>query len=206
MGLDLTLFMADWERLGAVPADMRSEALTDATLPPELDFDDVRFTLHGGWLWPPDRASAWCAEYDFATTTGAYSPHWHAGNAWDDMRHRVDPPVREAMDAFVGGLVWAEDPDDDLALIGDAELFPGTGTAGRSPVLIVCTPRAVAGKAEAWLTAEPLLEGLRDAFVVECLGWSGRPTSFEYFTALLREWGDVVREAARRGWGLVGLP
>ncbi|MEV6583268.1 hypothetical protein AB0M92_34495 [Streptomyces sp. NPDC051582] len=39
-------------------------------------------------------------------------------------------------------------------------------------------------------------------FAAECEGWAGRPDTFEDFTALLREWGDVTTEAARRGWGL----
>ncbi|MEU6183602.1 hypothetical protein [Streptomyces coeruleorubidus] len=29
---------------------------------------------------------------------------------------------------------------------------------------------------------------------------------FDGFSVLLREWGVVVTEAGRRGWGLVGLP
>ncbi|MFJ3830165.1 hypothetical protein ACIPWI_19650 [Streptomyces sp. NPDC090046] len=47
---------------------------------------------------------------------------------------------------------------------------------------------------------------MRGRFAAECEGWAGRPRSFEDFIALLREWGDVTTEAARPGWGLVGLP
>ncbi|GHI40410.1 hypothetical protein Sviol_48180 [Streptomyces violascens] len=50
------------------------------------------------------------------------------------------------------------------------------------------------------------LEELRSAFAAECEGWAGRPDTFEEFTTLLHEWGDVVTEAARRGRGPVGLP
>ncbi|MEV7912883.1 MULTISPECIES: hypothetical protein [Streptomyces] len=47
---------------------------------------------------------------------------------------------------------------------------------------------------------------MRAPFAAECEGWAGRPDTFEDFVALLREWGDVTTTAARRGWGLVGLP
>ncbi|MFC7648984.1 hypothetical protein ACFQX6_57560 [Streptosporangium lutulentum] len=30
--------------------------------------------------------------------------------------------------------------------------------------------------------------------------------NFEEFTDLLSDWGEVVGEAHRRGWGLIGLP
>jgi hypothetical protein len=50
------------------------------------------------------------------------------------------------------------------------------------------------------------LAELRSAFAAECEGWAGRLDTFEEFTTLLHEWGDVVTEAARRSWGLVGLP
>lgn len=64
----------------------------------------------------------------------------------------------------------------------------------------------MAGKARAWERGEPFLEELSGPFAAECEGWAGRPDTFEGFVALLREWGAVVAEAARRGWGLVGLP
>ncbi|MGW0792602.1 hypothetical protein ACWD04_31385 [Streptomyces sp. NPDC002911] len=50
------------------------------------------------------------------------------------------------------------------------------------------------------------LEELRQPFAAECKGWAGFPDTFEDFTALLHEWGDVTVEAAHRSWGLVGLP
>ncbi|MFI9310924.1 hypothetical protein [Streptomyces triculaminicus] len=144
--------------------------------------------------------------YEFFTTTGAYRPHAHAGDAWDDMRLLVDAPAREAMDALLGGLIWDEDPADDPALSGAGGFFPPATNRGRMPVLLVCPPEAVEGQARAWERVGPRLEVLREPFAAECAGWAGRPDTFEDFTALLREWGDVITEAARRGWGLVGLP
>ncbi|MGX8903932.1 hypothetical protein ACR820_01395 [Streptomyces netropsis] len=205
MGLDLTLFMADWGRLSAIPVENRVDALED-TWPPELVDEYLRCGRVGGWLWPPDGGSAWCAEYVFFATTGAYSPHARAGDAWADMRLLVDASVREAMDTFLVGLIWDADPADDPALTGGGGFFPPSTGRGLPYVLLVCPPEAVSGKARAWERVAPRLEELREPFAAECEGWAGRPDTFEGFTALLREWGDVVREATRRGWGLVGLP
>ncbi|MGW7089138.1 hypothetical protein ACWGH2_37415 [Streptomyces sp. NPDC054871] len=206
MGLDLTLFMADWKQLSAIPVENRVEALDDTTWPQELDDAYQRDGLAGGWLWPSGRGSAWCAEYDFFSTTGAYSPHARAGGAWADMRLLVEASVREAMDTFLVGLIWDADPADDPALTGGGGFFPPGTDRWRPCVLLVCPPEAVPGKARAWERVESHLEELREPFAAECEGWAGRPDTFEDFATLLREWGDVTTEAARRGWGLVGLP
>ncbi|MGW1658036.1 hypothetical protein [Streptomyces atratus] len=207
MGLDITLFMADWEKLSAIPVENRIRALDDTTWPPVHDGKyPQRYGLAGGWLWPPDRESAWCAEYDFSTTTGSYSPHARAGDAWDDIRPLVDASVREAIDAFLDGLIWDANPADDPALTGGGGFFPPATDRGLLRVLLVCPPEAVTGKAHAWKRAVSHLDVLREPFAAECEGWAGRPDTFEDFTALLREWGAVITTAARRSWGLVGLP
>ncbi|MFF9982498.1 hypothetical protein [Streptomyces erythrochromogenes] len=206
MGLGLTLCMADWRHLGNVPVEERVRALGDATLWAADDDEYQRGGTAGSWLWPPDRGDAWCAEYDFRSTSGAFGPHARAGDAWDDMRPLVDASVREAMDAFLTGLIRAEDPAADPALSGAGGFFPPPADRWHPSVLVVCPPEALPGKVNAWSGVESRLEELREAFAAECAGWAGRPDTFEDFTALLREWGDVTAEAARRGWGLVGLP
>lgn len=206
MGLDLTLFMADWKHLSAMPVEARTKALQDAVWSSELDGEDHRGTLGGGWTWLPDQESAWCAEYDFFTTTGAYRPHARAGDAWDDIRPLVDALVREAMDTFLADLIWDADPADDPALSGGGGFLPPATDRWHPRVLLVCPPEALPGKAHAWTRVESRLEELREPFAAECEGWAGRPDTFEDFTALLREWGAVTAEAALRGWGLVGLP
>ncbi|MGW6316448.1 hypothetical protein [Streptomyces sp. NPDC055099] len=206
MGLDLTLLMADWKYLSAIPVEKRVEALTDASLgPPEFEDEYGRGEWSGGWVWLPDRESAWCAEYDFFTTTGSFRPHARAGDAWDDMRSHADASVREAMDTLLSGLIWDADPADDPVPTGGGGFFPAATDRWRPRVLVVCPPEALPGKARAWTQVASRLEELRDPFAAECQGWAGRPDSFEDFTALLREWGDVTTEAAHRGWGLVGL-
>ncbi|MFD8143984.1 hypothetical protein [Streptomyces sp. NPDC059708] len=204
MGLDLTLFMADWERLRAFPVEDRIEALDEAMWPPD---DDGRLCGRGqGWQWPPGPEAAWCAVYEFFTTTGSYRPHWHAGDGWADMRPLADASLREAVDVFLGGLIWDAVPAEDPALTGAGGFFPPAADPRHPHLLLAGPPEAVRAKADAWLRAEPCLDLLRAPFAAECEGWAGRPESFEGFVALLREWGDVVTEAARRGWGLVGVP
>ncbi|THA73151.1 hypothetical protein [Streptomyces sp. A0592] len=198
MGLCLTLFIADWEHLGTVPVEDRIRALDEEYRKGE--------TADIGRARPPAHGAGWCAEYDFRSTTGAFGPHARAGDAWDDMRLLVDASVREPMDALLAGLVWDEDPADDPAPSGGGGFFPPAVDRWHPSVLVVCPPGALPGKVRAWARVESRLGELREAFEAECAGWAGRPDTFEDFTALLREWGDMTMEAARRGWGLVGLP
>ncbi|GAA0448317.1 hypothetical protein GCM10010361_10300 [Streptomyces olivaceiscleroticus] len=207
MGLDLTLVAADWERLRETPVEDRIEALEDAIWPPDLD--DTYYLTQGGdkgWIRPPGRDAEWCAEYRFFCTTGAYRWHSRAGDAWADLRPLADASLREAMDRFLNGLLRYEDPADDPTLTGAGGFFPAATDRRHRPTLLICPPDAAPARTRAWHQAAPRLEELREPFAAECAGWAGRPDTFEDFTALLREWGEVVTEATRRGWGLVGLP
>ncbi|MEV5582531.1 hypothetical protein AB0L39_28715 [Streptomyces parvus] len=204
MGMDLTLFMADWGWLGAVPVESRTGLLEDAAWPEESDVlsSPGRERAHG-WRSPPGPGAAWCAEYGFTTTTGAYAPHARAGDAWADTRLLIGPSVREPMDTFLDGLVWEADP---ASTGGRGFLSPVVAGRLHRNILLACPPEALPGKARAWERVELRLEELRAPFAAACEGWAGRPETFEDFVALLREWGDVTATAARRGWGLVGLP
>lgn len=207
MGLDLTVLMADWERLREFPVEDRIEALDDAIWPTGLDDDhDATYGAGDGWVRPPEQGPAWCAEYRFFSTTGSYKWHSRAGDAWDDMRPLADASLREVMDHFLDGLIWDEASDDDPTLTGGGGFFPPATDRWRRNLLLVCPPEVTLGKAHAWERAAPHLEKLRGPFAAECEGWAGRPDTFEEFIALIREWGDVVTEAARHGWGLIGLP
>jgi hypothetical protein len=61
---------------------------------------------------------------NFSTPTGGYSPHARAGDAWDDIRLLVDASVREAIDAFLDGLIWDANLADEPALTGGGGFFP----------------------------------------------------------------------------------
>ncbi|MEU9303422.1 hypothetical protein [Streptomyces sp. NPDC048269] len=210
MGLDITVVMADWEQLARIPAGGRLEALTDVVFP---DFccvpcEEADLAVEGGWVWP--RQSSWCAEYRFFGTTGSYSWHFHLANAWDDMRVSAAPGLRDALDCFLGGLVWGGPydaagvgRDDDPASVGG---FPDDAAPWRPRVLLIRAPDEVPALVRAWEVAAPRLEELRAPFDTEAGRWAARPDTFDGAVALLREWGEVVTQAGVRGWGLIGLP
>lgn len=100
------------------------------------------------------------------------------------MRLLVDASVRESMDTFLIGLIWDADPADDRAPAGGGGFFPPATDCWHPRVLLVCPPEAVPGKARAWARVKSHLEELREPFAAEC----------------------VTTQAARRGWGLGGLP
>ncbi|MEV7614205.1 hypothetical protein [Streptomyces sp. NPDC089799] len=202
MGLDITVLMADWDRLSRIPAAERLDALTDSAYP---DFCcdacwDADFAVPGGWVWPRDREQPWCAEYRFFGTTGTYKWHAELDGAWESMRPFTEPGLRGTLDTFLGGIV-GEDSGSGEDGAGDApESWPGR-------LLLYCPPERAGLLARSWERAGPRLEELRAPFESEATTrWGGRPKTFDAMAALLREWGEVVTGADRRGWGLVGLP
>ncbi|MFF0446998.1 hypothetical protein ACFYT4_11375 [Streptomyces sp. NPDC004609] len=210
MGLDITVVMADWERLARIPAAGRLEALTDAVYPSFccVPCEEAGLAVRGGWVWP--RQSSWCAEYRFFGTSGSYGWHVHLANAWGDMRAAAAPGLRDALDRFLGGLVGdgpgggaGTDPDDDPPPAGG---FPDDPAPWRPRVLLLRAPDEVPELVRAWELAAPRLAELREPFDAEALGWAGRPDTFDDAVALMREWGEVVTRAGARGWGLIGLP
>ncbi len=210
MGLDITVIMADWEHLARIPADERVEALYDAVYPPFCctACEDADYAAGDGWAWP--RRSAWCAEYRFFGTTGSYSWHFHLAEAWNDMRPLAAPGLRDALDCFLGGLVW-DGPDDAAGTDADdgrpaAGGFPDDPAPWRPRALLLRAPDEVPALVRAWERAAPRLEELREPFAAESAGWAARPATFDDAVALMHEWAEVARQAGARGWGLIGLP
>lgn len=91
MGLDLTLFMADWERLSAIPVENRVQALDDTTWSPELDDEYLRYGPAGGWLWGV-----------FPPSTGRGLPHPPLRTA--TSRRSVSPRGEEEMNDSLASL------------------------------------------------------------------------------------------------------
>ncbi|WP_208636957.1 hypothetical protein [Streptomyces swartbergensis] len=136
-----------------------------------------------GWVWPAASGVPWWVRYEFHGTIGSFKPHFWAGQAWEDVREHAGPEQRAHLDAFLQGLFW------------DA----GTGTeddTGSGLFALVCH----------WARAEPLLESLREPYGVRAACPGRWIADFDEFSVLLREWGVVVTQAGRRGWGLIGLP
>ncbi|MEH6375879.1 hypothetical protein V7793_16305 [Streptomyces sp. KLMMK] len=192
MGADITALVVEWAHLETIPVLEREHVLLEAADP---DVDDG--AVEDGWAWLPPAAEgfpSWCARYEFGGTLGSFKPHFWAGERWEAVREHAPADLRAALDTFLAGLIWdpgnGSDPDEDEA----------------GPWWAYCPPPNVPALAQAWSVAGPRIEELRVPFTVHAAApgkWVGR---FEEFTKLLHGWAEVVEEAHRRGWGLVGLP
>ncbi|GAP51116.1 hypothetical protein [Streptomyces azureus] len=202
MGLDITVLAVDWKRLERTPFEERYALLEDAALPgDELDWDAEP---ERGWVWPAASSVPWCGRYEFHSTTGSYKPHFWAGQAWEDVREHAGPEQRAHLDAFLQGLIWdnGTGTEDDTV----CGLFAADPDPWHRRLLLACPPATVSALAGHWARAEPLLESLREPYGVHAACPGRWIEDFDEFSVLLREWGVVVTEAGRRGWGLIGLP
>ncbi|MGW0706170.1 hypothetical protein ACWD4G_09430 [Streptomyces sp. NPDC002643] len=99
-------------------------------------------------------------------------------------------------------MIW-ERPDGEGRVFDD-ELSPPGAEPGTP--LVCCRPETVSALAGFWSRAAPPLDGLREAYAAHAARPGRWMADFDEFASLLRQWGEVVEEADRRGWGLVGLP
>ncbi|PHQ51984.1 hypothetical protein BLA24_10430 [Streptomyces cinnamoneus] len=197
MGADITALIVDWADLENIPVLEREGALIEAADP---DVDDGGTEEGWAWLPPaPEGFPAWCARYEFASTRGSFKPHFWAGERWETVREHVAADLRSALDTFLGGLFWNLPGSEDDLQEEDAEHWYGA-------MWVYCSPPDVLGLAQAWAEAGPRLEALRGPFDLHAAEPGTRVGRFEGFAMLLRGWAEVVDEAHRRGWGLVGLP
>ncbi|MEV6025830.1 hypothetical protein [Streptomyces sp. NPDC052036] len=108
------------------------------------------------------------------------------------------PELRDALDAFLVGLGIRWDPAEEHA--------PHDRGSWRSGLLLGRAPAEVSGLARLWARAEPLVDGLREPFDAHAArGPQKWMSDHAEFASLLRGRGEVVAEADRRRWGVVGL-
>ncbi|MFI1740208.1 hypothetical protein [Streptomyces sioyaensis] len=156
----------------------------------------------GEWKWPRGPDGAFFAVYEFRRTCGSFKAHFWAGQRWESLRGHADPLVRVGLDTMLLGLIWKG--DDGEAQHTEPGFFcsdPGFSYG----LLIARSPDSVRELATTWAGVRPRLSGLCRGFVEHAADpgrWIG---DFDEFTALLEDWGCVLTEAARRGWGIVGL-
>ncbi|MFF4958229.1 hypothetical protein [Streptomyces sp. NPDC001222] len=189
MGLGITVMAVDWTRLEAVPAGERLDRLygeSDAAV------------VDAGWFWPTSRGEPWWGVHEFRDTLGSYKPHFWAGEVWDDVREHAVPELRDALDGFLVGLGIRWDPEEEDA--------PHDSESWRSELLLCRTPAEASALARLWARAEPLVDEVREPFDAHAArGPEKWMSDHAEFASLLRGWGEVVVEADRRGWGVVGL-
>ncbi|WP_326603926.1 hypothetical protein [Streptomyces sp. NBC_01800] len=203
MGLDIDVMIADWSWLGEVPSRERLSRLRDAWYADETglwEYDTPE--VEGDWAWPREPNSSFFAVYEFRDTCGSFKAHFWAGHRWESVRDHADPLVRAGLDTLLLGLIW-NGPDGEAQhtdpgfFCDDPSVFYG--------LLLARSPDSVRELAATWEQVRPRLGELRGAFTehaAEPGAWVGR---FDEFADLLEDWGRVLTEADRRGWGVVGL-
>ncbi|MFI5681768.1 hypothetical protein [Streptomyces cellulosae] len=197
MGVGIEVLIVDWPRVEAAAPGDRERLLINAAFG-EAYSDDL---FEHGWSWSAQPGEDWYGRYAFRNTLGSYKPHFWAGHRWDHMRDHVEPTVREVLDRFNDVLFWHRLEDTTGA---GSELVeqPCTWDAD---LLLCCPPDHVPLIAGWWQQVAPRLEVLRGPFNQHAAEPSGWITTFESFADFLTDWAEVVTEAERRGWGIVGL-
>lgn len=203
MGLDVNVLIADWSWLGEAPPRARLSRLRDAWYADETGLRDRDApAVEGDWQWPRAPRSASFALYEFRGALGPFKAHFWAGERWESVRDQVAPETRTGLDALLLGLI-RRGPN------GEAEhVDPGffhDDPAVTYGVLLARSPDSEREPAATSERVHPRLRGLRGAFDDHSAvtgGWAG---TFDEFARLLDDWDRVLSEAARRGWGVVGL-
>ncbi|MEV7416047.1 hypothetical protein [Streptomyces sp. NPDC089919] len=205
MGVDITVLVVDWGRLAEVPAEERLRVVQEAAYGD--DDADAEGDVLAGWVWPAVAERSWLGRYEFQGTLGSYKPHFWAAEAWEKVRSAAGDEVRAALDEFLEGLIWwGPRPDVDAEQV-DPGVFPSLEGLWRSGPVIVRGPETVARLRQRWCEAAPGLEGLRIPYAELAGREPGQwIAGFEEFAELVRGWAEVIGEAERRGWGVIGLP
>ncbi|GAA3085275.1 hypothetical protein ACFQ0X_01245 [Streptomyces rectiviolaceus] len=199
MGVGIEVLIVDWPSVEAFAADDREALLTDAAFG-EVYSDDL---FEHGWSWPAQPGTDWYGRYALRNTCGSYKPHFWAGHRWEHMRDFAEPKVRDLLDRFNDVLFWHGLED----VTGVSSELPERSCTWDSDLLLGCPPEYVPLIAAWWRQAAPQLESLREPFTRHAAepGDSGWIATFESFADFLTDWGEIVTEAERRGWGIVGL-
>ncbi len=203
MGMDITVLVVDWSWLEDAPSRERLSRLRDAWYADETGlWDQGASAAEGDWVWPLGPSGGFFAIYEFLRTCGSFKAHFWAGERWGLLRDHADPLVRAGLDTVLLGLIW-DGPDGEASHVEPG--FFSDDPSVSYGLLVARSPDSVRELAATWEEIRPRLGGLRGAFdehVAAPQGWVG---DFDEFTRLLEEWGRVLTEAARRGWGVVGL-
>ena len=203
MGVCMEVLIVDWAHLESVPAKQREDLVEEAAFGPDDAYD---YNLPPGWTWPDPTQARWWARYEFLDTMTSYKAHFWAGERWDELRAFVDAPQRDALDQFSAPLFWYGSTYASQISDFSPTIEPDTcDWASRLDVMLWLLPQEAAALHRFWEQVEPHLGSLREPFerhLTEPIGWI---QDFPSFSRLVTEWGDVVSQAARRDWAVIGL-
>ncbi|MFD8222957.1 hypothetical protein ACFV16_02110 [Streptomyces massasporeus] len=199
----MEVLIVDWAYLRSVPAGSRDELVEQAAFGPDDAYD---YAPPPGWTWPDPIDARWWARYEFLDTMTSYKAHFWAGERWDELRAFVDTPLRDALDQFSAPLFWGGHTYASQTSGFSPSVTPqACSWNSRLEVMLWLLPEEVAALHQFWRQVEPDLGTLREPFerhLTEPLGWI---QDFASFSQLVTEWGDVVGQAARRNWAIIGL-
>ncbi|MGW0909434.1 hypothetical protein [Streptomyces sp. NPDC002853] len=201
MGICMELLIVDCAYIETEPTELRADLVETAAFGSD---DAWGLEYPEGWTWPDDQNRPWYARYEFRNTLTSYKPHFWAGERWDKMREFVRPGLRTALDEFSAPLFWgeynwefADPPFTPSVPVRENHWCPET--------MKWLLPEDVTVLQQFWTLVEPGLPSLREPFEQHLAEATGRVSTFSSFAALVIEWGEVVTEAAGRGWGIIGL-
>ncbi|MFE9029709.1 hypothetical protein ACFYOA_26220 [Streptomyces iakyrus] len=203
MGVCMEVLIVDWAHLKSVPAGQREAMVEEVAFGPDDAYD---YNLPPGWTWPHPTQAQWWARYEFLDTMTSYKAHFWAGERWDELRSFVAAPQRDALDQFSAPLFWDGSTYASETSDFSPTVEPGTcDWASRLDVMLWLLPEEVAALQHFWGQVEPHLDSLREPFNRHLTGPIGWIQDFPSFSRLVTEWGDVVSQAARRNWAVIGL-
>ncbi|KYK13478.1 hypothetical protein ACFC5H_18175 [Streptomyces rochei] len=202
MGLDITVLITDCAWLEQFPPQERLPRLRAAWYDDETGlWDHDAPAVEGDWCRPQGPGASVFAVYEFRDTCGSFKPHFWAGQRWEAVRGHVGAALRNDVDALLSGLVW-DGPDGAARHVDSALAGDGPRTYG---VLLARSPDSVRALASVWERARADLGTVHEPFAAYAAAPGGWVGDFPAFRTLLEDWGRVLTEAARRGWGVVGL-
>ncbi|MFJ5546263.1 hypothetical protein [Streptomyces sp. NPDC093225] len=197
MGVGIEVLIVDWARVEGMEPDGRQDLLIDAAFG-EAYGDDLH---EHGWSCSAQPGEDWFRRYAFQNTLGSYKAHFWAAHRWDHMRELVEAQLRDVLDPFNDALFWHGLEDTTGAGSG----LPEEPSTWDVDLLLSRPPEHVPVICGWWRQAAPRLELLRAPFTQADPDHGGWITTFEAFARFLADWGEVVTEAERRGWGVLGL-
>ncbi|MFH8485118.1 hypothetical protein [Streptomyces longisporoflavus] len=201
MGLCMEILIVDCAYIEATPPELRADLVETAA----FGSDDARQPgLPEGWTWPEAGNRPWYARYEFRNSLTSYKSHFWAGERWGKLRKFVRPGLRAALDEFSAPLFWGE-YNWEFADPPFTPTVPGRENRWCSETMLWLLPEDVTALHRFWTRAESGLPSLREPFEQHVAQPTGQVKDFASFAALVTEWGEVVSEAAGRGWGIIGL-
>lgn len=165
-------------------------------------WEDEKPQPEGDFTWSQGPGGTFFALYESRGTLGSFKPHFWAGQRGESLRDHTDPQVCAGPEGLLLGLIW-DGTDGEAPHTGPGFFCDDPKVSYGVP--LARSPENVRELAATWERAEPSLGGPRPVFAEHAAvpgGWVGE---FGEFTALLEDWGRVLAEAARRGWGVVAL-